>query len=79
MKLHTKALLFIGLFCILRLVYFKVVVHHAITVNPTFMPDLHVYQNSNDMYSRDAEDELPNVKFGGRNVRNIYVFLIVRS
>ena len=76
-SIHKNALLFIGLFCILGLVYLKVPVHNVITINPRFIPDMHIYHKSSDMDSSDAEGKLPNVKFAGTNVRNMYAFLIL--
>ena len=74
MNLLRQGLLFTGLFYILGLVYFKVLVYHVITITPRFILDMHMYHKSNDMDSRDAEDESRNVKMAGMNVRNIYVF-----
>ena len=79
MNILIKALLFIGLVGILKLVYFNVHFRNVISINPRFRPDMYIYRKSNDMDSSDAEVELPNVKFAGINVRNMYAFLILRS
>ena len=70
MKIRIHALLFIGLFGIFGLLYFKVHVQNVIAINPRFRPVIQIYHNFNDMDSSDDEEELPNVKFTGMNVRN---------
>ena len=79
MKIRIYALLFIGLFGILGLLYSKVHVQNVIAINPRFRRVMQIYHKSNDMDSSDAEGELPNVKFADMNVRNLYAFLFLRS
>ena len=69
-----NAILFIGLFGILGLFYFKVHFYVVNTIIPRFRADVHIYHEPNDMDSNDAKDELPNLTFGGMNVRNMYLF-----
>ena len=79
MKIRIYALLFVGLFGILGLLYSKVHVQNVIAINPRFRRVMQIYHKSNDMDSSDVEEELPNVRFGGRNVRNMYLLLLLRS
>ena len=74
MNILRNAILIIGLYGILGLLYFNVHVRNVITVNPIFRPDIHIYHKPNNMDSVDVKDELPYVKFGGMKVKSMYFF-----
>ena len=72
-----NAILFLGLFAILGLLYLKVHVDNSIIISARFRPDMRMYYKSDDMHGSYVEDELPNVKFGGMSVKYMYLFLTI--